>query len=77
MSFVWLTKESSTVLPGQMNKIATETLITNAGASRGKKTDGRRMTWKCMGGKVSKNCDLVPKHTLFKLGQKKIKSKYR
>lgn len=31
MSFVWLTKESSTVLRGQMNNIATETLITNAG----------------------------------------------
>lgn len=31
MSFVWLTKESSAVVWGQMNNIATETLITNAG----------------------------------------------
>lgn len=31
MSFVWLTKESSAVLRGQMNNIAAETLITNAG----------------------------------------------
>lgn len=31
MSFVWPTEESSAALRGQMNNIATETLITNAG----------------------------------------------
>lgn len=31
MSFVRLTEESSAVLRGQMNNIASETLITNAG----------------------------------------------
>lgn len=69
-SFMWLTKESSTVLLGQLNNLAMENSNTNAGdllkgARRGMKTNGERIRGKCVSGKVSKSVNQC-QNTSFK-----------
>lgn len=59
-SFMWLTKDSSTVLRGQMNNFAMENSNTNAGdllkvVRIGMKTNGDTMRGKCGKGKVRKS----------------------